>query len=90
MDKYSNSYRCTKCDKIFQRSYNYRRHYISCDQHVKHIYENGIFKPRPSIFAELEEIGINVPKSSSNQLTSKKMSQFLICLSKQKEVLICF
>ena len=63
MDKYSNSYRCTKCDKIFQRSYNYRRHYVSCDQHVKHIYENGIFKPRPSIFAELEEVGINVPKA---------------------------
>ena len=58
--KYSNSYKCVKCEKIFHNNSIYHRHTRTCDGSTRKIYYNGTFKPSPTIFEELEMHGIKV------------------------------
>ncbi len=62
LDIYSQSYRCSKCDKLWTSSGNFHRHYRTCDTGVKHVYRSGPFELRLTMFEELENVGINVPK----------------------------
>ena len=63
LDIYSQNYRCPKCDKIWERSGNFHRHVRTCEVGVKKMYYNGTFKLKPSIFEELEKIGVDVPEN---------------------------
>ena len=60
--KYSNRYRCMKCNKVFEHNGNYRQHLKSCDGGTKQIFYNGVFKLPSTIFEELETYGINIPQ----------------------------
>ena len=59
--KYCNSYKCIKCIKIFNHNGNYKRHLKTCDGSTREMFFNGIFRPTPTIFEELELHGVNVP-----------------------------
>ncbi|XP_063692200.1 uncharacterized protein LOC134824307 isoform X1 [Bolinopsis microptera] len=64
LNLYSNSYRCKKCDKIWSHSGNFHRHIKNCEGGVKEYYGSGVFTIKPTIFDELESIGIQVPKEN--------------------------
>ena len=59
--KYTNRYRCIKCQKIFLHNGNYRQHIKSCDGSTRKIFSNGVFRLPPTIFEQLEMYGINIP-----------------------------
>ena len=59
--KYSNRYRCTKCDKIFTHVGNFKVHIKGCDGATRKIYSSGVFRIPPTIFEKLDDRGIHVP-----------------------------
>ena len=61
---YSSSYRCKKCDKIWSHSGHFHRHIKICEGGVKEYYGSGVFTIKPTIFDELESVGIKVPKEN--------------------------
>lgn len=60
-NKYSRSYCCSKCRKIFNHHGNFKRHMLSCDASTKELYTNGVFRLPETIFEQLERQGINIP-----------------------------
>ena len=58
---YSQSYRCSKCDKIWSSSNHFHRHVRNCEAGVKHKYGTGTFELRPTVFEALEGEGVIVP-----------------------------
>ena len=71
--KFSSTYRCTVCDKIWFKIFNYKRHIKTCVDSTTYVYPNEIYKPPKSIFEKLEEYGINVP-------APQRFFEFRICL----------
>ncbi len=60
---YSKFYRCSKCDTIFQKAYRLKRHEMTCDGNVKHIFPGGAYKSPPSVFEKLRKEDIEVEES---------------------------
>ena len=62
MSKYSDTYSCRKCTKFFKHSGMCHRHEKTCDTGIKRIYKRGVFELKKSIFEQLEEHNIIIPK----------------------------
>ena len=60
LEKYSSHFPCGKCGHVFTRAFNAQRHERLCRENVIEIYPGGIFKPPPSLFNQLEDIGVDV------------------------------
>ena len=63
IQKYSRAYRCEKCDKIWNHHGSYVRHIKVCEKGIRKIYKGGTFTLKPTIFEELEILGIDIPQS---------------------------
>ena len=61
LSKFSRSYRCKTCNKLFKSSFNQQRHSASCDSATHNIYTGGAFEPNRTIFDKLEDFGIEIP-----------------------------
>ena len=61
LQKYSSSYTCTKCKKIFSRHWNLKQHFGTCDATTRQIYHSGIYRVSDSIFDTLETHNIFIP-----------------------------
>ncbi|XP_063687079.1 uncharacterized protein LOC134820563 [Bolinopsis microptera] len=59
--KFSRSFRCTHCSKLFPSSYRQRRHTATCDAATRDIYTGGSFEPNRTIFDQLEDFDIEIP-----------------------------
>ena len=57
---YSHRYVCARCDKLFCRMQKLKQHQPKCDGTIKYMYPGGVYKNKPSIFEELEQIGVRV------------------------------
>ena len=57
---YSHRYVCTRRDKLLCRMQKLKQHQPKCDGAVKYMYPGGVYKNKPSIFEELEQIGVRV------------------------------
>ena len=62
-EKYSNIFQCAQCDVLWYNQRNYNQHLKHCQGQVKYTYKGGVFRLTPTIFEELTELGIPVPKS---------------------------
>lgn len=60
MNKYSSHFPCIKCGHVSRKAFNAQRHERSCRQNVNEIFPGGIYKPKPSLFDELHDLGIDV------------------------------
>ena len=62
-EKYSSIFQCLKCDVLWYNQMNYNQHIKHCQGQVKYTYKGGVFRLTPTIFEELLELGIPIPKS---------------------------
>jgi len=62
LDKYSHCFACRSCGKHWPLRRDAARHEITCTEATKYKYPGGIYKPAPSVFAQLAEENIHVPK----------------------------
>lgn len=62
LNLYSSNFPCSKCGQISKCAFNSQRHERTCRVDVRNIYPGGIFKPRPTVFGQLADLGINVSK----------------------------
>merc|ERR1711860_65569 len=60
MEKYSHSYQCSKCDKLFKNLYHLHRHKSTCTGDVIYKYPGGVYHTPQTIFELLEDEGIYV------------------------------
>ena len=59
--KYCKCFRCGKCDRLFRSHYKLKVHTRRCNRNVRYIFPGGAYKTPPTIFQQLEEIGVVVP-----------------------------
>jgi hypothetical protein len=64
VENYANRYVCQMCDRIFRRRSSMIRHSTTCGVRVKHKFPGGFFKYHKNLFAQLEEVGVNVPQNA--------------------------
>ena len=61
LDKYSSSFCCPKCRKIWTHHGNFKRHLKACDAGTRSIYANGVFALPQNVFEQLEVHGVEIP-----------------------------
>lgn len=61
MEVYSTKYQCRKCSRLFNRSYNLKRHNKICFNKSKIMLQSGLFSLPKTIYEKLEQIGVYVP-----------------------------
>lgn len=61
LNKFSRSYRCEKCNKLFPTHFRQRRHTATCDAATRDIYTGGAFEPNRTIFDQLGDFDIEIP-----------------------------
>ena len=61
LEKYSRSFCCPKCRKIWTHHGHFKRHLKACDAGTKSIYANGVFALPQNIFEQLEVHGVDIP-----------------------------
>ena len=57
---YSHQYVCTRCDRLFSQMQKLKQHQPKCDGSVKYMYPGGVYKNKPSIFEEVEQLSVRV------------------------------
>ena len=62
-EEYSSVFQCLKCDVLWYNQRNFNQHIKHCQGQVKYTYKGGVFRLTPTIFEELLELDIPVPKS---------------------------
>jgi hypothetical protein len=62
MDKYCKRFPCGKCGHVFTRCFNAQRHERICIESKHDRYPGGVYKQTETVFEEMDEIGIKVPK----------------------------
>ncbi|XP_072017427.1 uncharacterized protein [Amphiura filiformis] len=63
IDKYTQSYACRKCHKLWKTGKQLHRHEATCeDQGTTDVYPRGVYVNSPSIFDEIREEDIDIPK----------------------------
>ncbi|KAL5265864.1 hypothetical protein ACHWQZ_G002033 [Mnemiopsis leidyi] len=61
LNKFSRSYRCNICSKLFSTSFGQRRHSASCNAATRNVYTGGAFEPNRTIFDKLADFGVDIP-----------------------------
>ena len=61
--KVANKFQCEKCNKMFNRYWNLKRHYQNCYERTKYIFPGGFYKHQETIFDKLQSLTIYVPES---------------------------
>ena len=61
LNKFSRSYRCNTCSKLFSTSFSQRRHSATCNAATHNIYSGGAFEPNRTIFDRLADFGVDIP-----------------------------
>ena len=61
LDKYSRSYCCPKCRKIWTHHGHFKRHVKTCDAGTRDLYANGVFSLPQNIFEQLAVHGVEIP-----------------------------
>ena len=59
---YSRKFKCYHCLAMFKKNYLLMKHEKSCAKMTKYVYPSGSYKVQKTVFEELEEFGIVVPK----------------------------
>ena len=62
MSKYSQSYACKKCDRLWKHVGHLHRHEQTCQANVRYRYPGGVYHPTKRVFDQLEDEGIEVPE----------------------------
>ena len=62
LQKFSSSYCCAKCKKIFTQHWNLIQHLSSCDATTRKIYGSGIYRVPESISGVLETRNTAIPR----------------------------
>ena len=52
------AFRCSTCDKYFQKTGNLERHLVRCSERVKHIYPKNVYQLRETLFDQLDSFDI--------------------------------
>ena len=60
VNMYSHQYVCAQCNKLFSKMRKLKQHQPKCDGAVKYMYPGGVYKNKPTIIEELEQIGARV------------------------------
>ena len=60
---YAKKFRCQQCNRFFKKIFNMRRHLRICYNRTKQEFPGGVYQSKPSIFEELEKLGIHVPSN---------------------------
>ena len=61
---YSHSYKCSKCENsLWKYPSLLKRHELTCEAGVRHVYNGGVYHPPPSVFERLDDEGIVVEKT---------------------------
>ena len=61
MKSYSHSYMCSKCENSLCKYPSLlKRHELTCEAGVRHVYNGGVYHPPPSVFERLDDEGIVV------------------------------
>ena len=64
MKSYSHSYMCSKCENsLWKYPSLLKRHELTCEAGVRHVYNGGVYHPPPSVFERLDDEGIVVTDS---------------------------
>ena len=64
MKSYSHSYMCSKCENsLWKYPSLLKRHELTCEAGVRHIYNGGVYHPPPSVFERLDDEGVDVSDS---------------------------
>ena len=64
MKSYSHSYMCSKCENsLWKYPSLLKRHELTCEAGVRHIYNGGVYHPPPSIVERLDDEGVVVSDS---------------------------
>ena len=64
MKSYSHSYMCSKCENsLWKYPSLLKRHELTCEAGVRHVYNGGVYHPPPSVFERLDDEGIVVSDS---------------------------
>jgi hypothetical protein len=62
MEKYSHSYLCSKCDRLWKHVGKLHRHERTCTGYVIYKYPGGVYHAAKTVFDRLEDEGIDVPE----------------------------
>ena len=61
---YSHSYKCSKCENsLWKYPSLLKRHELTCEAGVRHVYNGGVYHPPPSVFERLDDEGVDVSDS---------------------------
>ena len=61
---YSHSYKCSKCENsLWKYPSLLKRHDLTCEAGVRHVYNGGVYHPPPSVFERLDDEGVDVSDS---------------------------
>ena len=64
MKSYSHSYKCSKCgESLWKYPSLLKRHELTCEAGVRHVYNGGVYRPPASIFERLDDEGVVVSDS---------------------------
>ena len=64
MKSYSHSYMCSKCENsLWKYPSLLKRHELTCEAGVRHVYNGGVYHPPPSVFERLDDEGVDVSDS---------------------------
>ena len=64
MKSYSHSYMCSKCENsLWKYPSLLKRHELTCEAGVRHVYNGGVYHPPPSVFERLDDEGVVVSDS---------------------------
>ena len=61
LEKYSRSFCCPKCRKIWTHHGHFNRHVKTCDAATRDLYANGVYSPPQNIFEQLAVHGVEIP-----------------------------
>jgi hypothetical protein len=62
MEKYSHSYLCLKCDRLWNHAGKLHRHERTCTGYVIYKYPGGVYHTAKTVFDRLEDEDIDVPE----------------------------
>jgi hypothetical protein len=65
MEKYSHSFLCSKCHRLWKHVGKLHRHEPTCTGDVSYKYPGGVYHISQTVFDRLEDENIDVPEEST-------------------------